>query len=139
MREKLRLIGRDIDVRRAFGFARFTRQAEIERLFDVLIVPAVAQHFALQQFEQHMRAPSRAVFLLSRGHVARTHGAPIIFTACSESDATQRCFSQRAVVLRKLEMSLGLLRMVIRTETQIFCWKIWIDYLVRIELVLGIP
>src|SRR5258708_4829746 len=84
MREKLRLIGRDIDVRWAFGFARFTRQAEIKRLFDVLIVPAITQHFALQQFEEHMSAPSRAVFLLSRGHVARTHGATIIFPACSE-------------------------------------------------------
>src|SRR6266481_4862758 len=86
-----------------------------------------------------MRAPPRAVFLPARGHVARAHGAAIIFTACSESDAAQRCFSQRAVVLRKLEMSLGLLRMVIRTETQIFCWQIWIDYLVRIEFIFGIP
>src|SRR5258707_10306300 len=117
MREKLRLIGRDVDVRWAFGFACFTRQAEIERFLDVLIVPAITQHFALQQFKQHMRAPSRAVFLLSRGHVARAHGAAIIFSARSEPDAAQCCFSQRAVVLRKLKMSLGLLRAVILTES----------------------
>src|SRR6266849_188265 len=138
VREELCLISRDIDVRRAFGFACFTRQTQVERFLDVLIVPAVAQHFALQQLKQHVRAPSRAVFLLSRGHVARAHGAAIIFPACSEPDAAQRCFSQRAVVLRKLKMSLRPLRTVIRAEAQIFCWKIWIDYFVRVELVFGI-
>src|SRR5258708_23504023 len=86
-----------------------------------------------------MRAPSRAVLLLSCGHVARAHGAAIIFPACSEPDAAQCCFSQRAVVLRKLEMSLGLLRTVIRAESQIFRREIWIDHFVRIEFVFGIP
>src|SRR3981189_1417960 len=86
-----------------------------------------------------MRAPSRAVFLLSRGHVARAHRAAIIFPACSEADAAQCCFSQRAVVLRKLKMSLGLLRTVIRAESQIFRRKVWIDHFVRIEFVFGIP
>src|SRR5882762_7078175 len=86
-----------------------------------------------------MRAPSRAVFLLSRGHVARAHRAAIIFPACSEPDAAQCCFRQRAVVLRKLKMSLGFLRTVIRAESQIFRREIWIDHFVRIKFVFGIP
>src|SRR6267143_4827835 len=56
MRQKLGLIRRHIYVRRAFRFAGFTRKAQIERFLDVLVFPAVAEDFALQQLEQHMRA-----------------------------------------------------------------------------------
>ena len=47
VRKKLGAIGGDIDVRGAFRFARLTGKAQIERLLDVLVPPAVPYNFAL--------------------------------------------------------------------------------------------
>src|SRR6202171_1385051 len=88
VREKFGLVCRNVAVRRAFRFARFAREAQIERFLDVLVFPAAAQHFALQQLTQKVRAPARAVFFFSRGHVTRAHCAAIIFSTCSEPNAS---------------------------------------------------
>ena len=41
VREELGAIRRDVDVGRALGLARLARQAQVERLLDVLVLPAV--------------------------------------------------------------------------------------------------
>src|ERR1700720_5010375 len=89
VRKEFRPVSSNIDVRRALGFARFTRETQIERLFDVLVFPAVAQHFALEQFKEKVRAPTRTVFLFSRGHVTWAHGAAFALPARSKPDAPQ--------------------------------------------------
>ena len=65
VRQKLRLVRRDVDVRRAFRFAGFAGKAQVERLLDVLVLPSAAHHFALQHFKQHVRA-ARACCALPR-------------------------------------------------------------------------
>src|SRR5258708_12288350 len=89
VRKKLRFVGSHVDVRGALGFARFTRETQIERFFDVLVLPAAAQHFALQQFEEKMRAATRTVLLFSRGHVTWAHGAAIALSAGSKPNPPQ--------------------------------------------------
>src|SRR5262249_46245827 len=73
VREELRSVGRDIDVRRAFGPASFAGKTEIEGTLHVVVLPAVSERLALKQLEQHMSTTARAVLLLERYHVARTH------------------------------------------------------------------
>jgi hypothetical protein len=87
VRKEFRLVRGNIDVRRALGFARFTREAQVERLLDVLLLPAVAQHFALQELKEKVRASTRAVLFFSRGHVTWAHGAAFDLPAGSKPDA----------------------------------------------------
>src|SRR5260370_35369210 len=75
VRKKLRFVGSHVDVRGALGFARFTRETQIERFFDVLVLPPAAQHFALQQFEDKMRPPTLTVLIFSRAPLSGAHCA----------------------------------------------------------------
>ena len=52
VREKLRAVGRDVDVRRALRLARLARQAQVERLLHFFALPRIGQHLALQQLPQ---------------------------------------------------------------------------------------
>src|SRR5260370_32121717 len=79
VREKLRLVGCNVDVRRAFRFAGLARETQIERFLDVLVVPAAARHFALQQLNQQVRAPSRPVLFFLLRELTRDHGADAFF------------------------------------------------------------
>src|SRR4029077_16665107 len=139
MRQEFCLVSRDIDVGGAFGLASLAGETQIQRFLDVLVLPAVTQYFALQQLKQHMRAASRAVLFFTRGHVARAHGAAIIFSTGSDPDASQCGFRERTVIFGELKMRLGLAWMVVRAKAQVFCRQIRIHHLMRVELVFGIP
>src|SRR5260370_39836670 len=56
MSEEFRFISGDVHVGRAFRFAGFARETQIERLFYVLILPRVMHHLALEHLEEHVRA-----------------------------------------------------------------------------------
>ncbi len=90
MGKKFRFVRSNIDVRGALGFARFTRETQIERFLDVFVLPTVAQHFTLQKLEEQMRTPARTVFFFSRGHVTRAHRAALALATGSKPDAPQR-------------------------------------------------
>jgi hypothetical protein len=49
--KKFRFVRSNIDVRGALGFARFTREAQIERVLYVLVLPDVAEDFTLQKLK----------------------------------------------------------------------------------------
>ena len=86
-----RRVGRDVDVGRALGLAGLARQAQVERLLDVFVLPRVRRRRSpLQHLEQQVRAAARAVLLLERGHVARAHRAAVVLAAFAEADAAQR-------------------------------------------------
>src|SRR5690242_7220015 len=51
MRKEFGAIGGDIHVGGTFGFAGLAGEAKVQSFFDVLILPGVANHFALQQLE----------------------------------------------------------------------------------------
>ena len=88
VRKKFRAVRRNVHIGRAFCLARFARQAEVERLFDRLAVPACANDFALKKFKERMSTASRAVRLLECNHVAWTHRAGIVLAALSKTDAS---------------------------------------------------
>ena len=122
VRKEFRSVGSNIDIRRALGLARFAGETQIERFFDVLVFPAVAKDFALQQFKEKVRTPTRTVFLLSRGHITWAHGSAVALSARSKPDAAQRGVCERAAIVGKLEMCLRFQRAIVRAEPQIFRW-----------------
>ena len=87
MREEFGLIGGHIDVDRAVALAALAREAQVERLFDVLILPPVLQRILFEHLEEQSRASTRGMHLLSRDHETRAHRAVLEPAAFSDADA----------------------------------------------------
>src|SRR5215475_12448473 len=66
MRQKLRLVGRNIYIDRTVAFAAFAREAQIQRRFHMLILPAIANNLAAGHLPEQMRATASRVLLLTR-------------------------------------------------------------------------
>src|ERR1051325_6243425 len=120
MRQKLRLVSRDIHVHRAIAFATFAREAQIERFLHFFVVPAIADRVALKHLEQQMRAPASAVHFLARHHVTRTHRAAAVPATFPHADAALGRAPETKTVIHEFEMRLRLVRMVMRAEAQVF-------------------
>src|SRR6185437_15621816 len=140
MSKKLCFISRHVHVGRTLRLACFTGEAQIKRSLDLLILPATADDLALKHFKQHVRAAARAVFFLQRGHIAWTHGARVFFTARSQADTAQgKSLGKRTTVLGIFGKGWWLQRLVISGQTQVLGWRIRIDDLTWVHLVVGIP
>src|SRR5688572_9217723 len=90
MREELGLVGGHIDADRAFGLACLARETEIQRLLELLALPAARDRLAAQHLEEEMGAAARRVLLVPRHHVARTHRPFTGLPALADADAAQR-------------------------------------------------
>src|SRR5688500_14986713 len=88
--EKLRLVRGHVHADRAFRLARLARQAEVERVLDLVALPAIGDRLAAQHFEEQMGAATGRVLLVARGHVTRTHGAFAGLAAFADADAPKR-------------------------------------------------
>src|SRR5580704_3656275 len=88
VRQKLSSVGGDINICRAFRFACFARQTQIERFLDVFIMPSARDHFALQQLKQHMSTATCAVLFFQGHHVTRAHRTAILLATLSQSQTT---------------------------------------------------
>src|SRR6202790_5169412 len=139
VRQEFCLIRRDIHVGRAFRFAGLAGEAQIERAFHMFVLPGVMHHLALQNFKKHMRTAARAVLLLKRNHIARTHRAGIMLAAFSQSDAPNSRLREGAAIIRKLKIRFELQRFIIRPEAQVLRGQVGVDHLIRIHLVVRIP
>src|SRR5262245_45831969 len=117
--EELRTVRGHVHVGRTLGLAGLARQTEVERLLDVIVLPAVLDDFALKQLEQHVRAAAGAVLFLERHHVAGTHGSRVVLPALAEPDTAQRRSLNRSAVVRKREMRARATWRVIRAEPQV--------------------
>src|SRR5712672_1771255 len=86
VREEFRFVGGDIDAGRAIAFATLAGEAEVERLFDRFILPAIFYDFALRHLPEQMSASAGGVFFFAGDAKARTHHAAFIATALSHTD-----------------------------------------------------
>ena len=143
MRQKFGLVGSDIDVDRTIAFAAFARKAEIKGLFDIFIAPGFLDDVAVQHLPEQMSAASRCVFFLVRDHIAGAHRVLLALAirppALSHPDATQCSVREAAVVVRKLEVSLWLPRLVGRAEPKVLINAIWLDDLPGIHFPIRVP
>src|SRR5437016_10024847 len=87
VRQKLRFVGCNIDVCRAFRLAGFARETELQGFLNVFVFPAVAYHLALEHLKKHVSASPSAVFFVQRHHITRAHRAAITLPARAEPDA----------------------------------------------------
>ena len=114
VREKLGLVCGQVNAHRAIALAALAGEAEIERLFHVLVAPAVADHVALGHLPEQVGAAAGGVLLFVGHAPAGTHDAAFFAAAFSYADAAQSGVGQAAVVMGKLEVGLGVPGIVVR-------------------------
>src|ERR1035438_6222494 len=94
MRKELGFVGGDVDSYWAIAFAALAGEAEIERLFDFLAAPAVADDpiastLALGHFPEQVGAAARGMLFVVRGALAGTHQAAIFAAALAHTHTAQ--------------------------------------------------
>src|ERR1700693_3148795 len=102
VRQKLGLVSGQVNAHRTVALAAFAGEAEIERLFYILVAPAVADHVALGHFPEQMGAAESGVFLFMRHPPTGTHDAAFLAAAFSYAYAAQHGVRHAAVVVGKL-------------------------------------
>ena len=73
--QELGLVGGHVHADRAVALAALARQAQVQRLGDLVGPPAVRDHLAVRHLEQQPRAAAGGVLLLAGRPVARAHHA----------------------------------------------------------------
>src|SRR4030095_13299456 len=139
MGQELGFVGGDVDADGTLGPASLAREAEIERLLDVLVLPAIGERIASQHLEQQVRAAARRMRLLARHLVTRTHRAAVVAAAFPDADAAERREREAATVVLKREMRGRLRWAVIGAEAQVLVGSVRIDDLARIHFSLRVP
>src|SRR6185503_15186423 len=100
MCQKFRFIGGHVHADWAFALAGLAGQAEIERVFQIFVLPAALKRFTTQHFKKQARASAGGALFFARGHVAGTHGAAVVLAALAYADAAQRSLRKMALVVR---------------------------------------
>ncbi len=139
MGKELGLVGRHVDVDRAFALAALAGEAEVERLLDGLIAPASLDRTAAHHLEQQVGPSPGRVLLLVQYHVAGAHGARIQLPALSDADTTHRGARETPFVIREGELRLRLPGFEVQSELEIGIQGQWIDDLPGVHLSVRIP
>src|SRR5262245_50985746 len=141
MGAELGLVGGHIDVDRTVALTALAAEAKIERLLHGSALPAIHDRISAQHLEQQARPAARAVALLERRHVARTHHATVARAppAGTDADATQGRLREAAAVFGIREIRRDFWRLIIRPNTQIGNDRKGINHLPRIHSPTRIP
>ena len=139
VREELGLVGGYIYLDRALTFAALAGQAEVQRLLDVRVAPAVVQGVTLQHLEEQAGASAGRVFFLARHHIAGTHGAGMQLTAPAHAHAAQGRVRKAALIVGEREMRAQPRGTVRGAEAQILVEAIGVHQLAGVHLPVGIP
>src|SRR5581483_3538358 len=131
--------GRNIYSYRAVALAAFARQAEIKRLFDVLVLPTIADDLALGHLPQQVSSPTSRMLFLPGDPETRAHDSTFVTSALPDANAAQGGASQAAVVVHVLEVRLRLPRLVVEAKPQVFVEAVRLNHLAGIHLPLGVP
>src|ERR1043165_3174539 len=81
MCEEFGFVGRHIHVDGTISFASLAGEAKVQCLFDVIASPTFVKHFAVHHFKQQSCSATGGMHLLTRHHVAGTHGPAALATA----------------------------------------------------------
>src|SRR5437868_6462991 len=102
--EELCLVSCHIHADGAVTFAAFARQAQVERLFDVFVAPAILNYVAFGHLPEQVCPAASRMFFLAGHPEARAHDAAFIMTALAHSHAAQGSVRQASVIVGKLKM-----------------------------------
>src|SRR4051812_10070499 len=94
-----------VHVDRAFAFATFAREAEVERFLDRFAAPAVLQDFAAKHFEEQAGSAASGVHFLTGGLVTRTHRAGLVAPAFANADAALHRLCKTETIAAVVEVS----------------------------------
>src|SRR5690625_4361139 len=103
MVHELGLVGRHVDMHRAFALAALAGEAEIERIMHGLGAPALRHLVADQHLPEHARAATGGVFLAPCRHIAWAHQPFIMLAALADADATRGGLGDVIALLVKAE------------------------------------
>src|SRR5665213_1242239 len=106
--EELGLPCGNVHIGGALGFAGLAGEAEVQRVMNLLVLPAVADNAAFQHLPQQVRAAARGVLLLTRCHVAGTHGGIALFAAEADADAARGGLTEGTGIGNVLEPGIDL-------------------------------
>ena len=120
MRQEFGFVGGHVDVYRAVAFAAFAGETEIERFLHLFALPTVANDFALHHLEEQVGASAGAVLFFASDAIARAHRLLLVAAALAYAYAAQGRARETSAVFGKFEMRLGLPRIVVGAETQVF-------------------
>src|SRR6185369_7001463 len=103
--EELGLVGRHVDLHRAFPLARLAGEAEVERLLDLPVAPAAPERIPFQHLEEQAGPAAGRVLLLPGHPVARAHGAGVLLPAVAHPYAALGGAGEAPLVVpRELEV-----------------------------------
>ena len=121
-----------VDVGGTLALAALALQAEVEGFVD----PPAREPFPVQPARQggpeHVRAAPGAVLLVERGDIGRTHG-PHQLLAAGADPVAELDGPREPAVAREIEISVDLLRLVSRAESQVVRHLLVRDDLARIH------
>ena len=120
------------------GLAGFAGEAEIEGLFDLLILPLVGEDFALHQLPQEMGPAAGGVELFAGGHEAGAHGAGVGLAAGSHAYAAEVGVGEAAVVFGVGKVGLRLPGVVVGAEAEVFVRLVGVDEFVGVHAIGGV-
>jgi hypothetical protein len=138
LREELGLQRGQVDTDRAVVRAPLAREAEVERLLDLVGAPGL-ELLAVQHLPEQPRPPARRVLLLARDHEARAHHAAARPPALADPDAASGRVNQAASVALKGEVGLHRRRRVARAEPQVRGDRVGVDDLAGVHLPARVP
>src|SRR5690606_34119406 len=114
-------------------------EAEVERLLDLLALPAIPDRLTLKHLAEEVRAAAGRVLLLAEHHEARAHRPAVQAPALADADAAQRRTCEAPLVVRVAEVRHRRRRPVVRAESQVRVPGIRIDDLAGVQQPCGIP
>ena len=125
--EELGFVGGHVDGDGTLGLTGFAGEAEVERLFDLLVLPLVGEDFALHELPKEVSAAAGGVEFFAGGHEAGAHGAGIGFAAGADAYAAEIGCGEGAVVFGEGEVGFGLPGFVVGAEAKVFVRLVGVD------------
>src|SRR5579872_4314621 len=105
----------------------------------MLVMPLIANDLALSHLPKQVGATAGGMLLFARDPKTWTHDATFVLAAFANTNTTQSCLGQTAIVMRKFKMCFRLPRLVVRAKTQVLIHLVGKHQLAGIHFPVRIP